>query len=62
MHRIAGLTKANPDLENKEEDVTMRLVKNSTLLVVLTVACSMACLAQSDGSAQSSYTWAQSCS
>jgi hypothetical protein len=62
MHRIAGPTNANPDLENKEEDVTMRLVKNSTLLVVLTVACSIACLAQSDGSAQSSYTWALSCS
>ena len=40
----------------------MRLVKNSTLLMVLTVACSLACLAQSDGSAQSSYTWTLNCS
>ena len=42
--------------------MTMRFVKNSTLLVVLTVACSLACLAQSDGSVQPSYTWALSCS
>jgi hypothetical protein len=42
--------------------MTMRLVKNSTLLIVLTLACGLACLAQSDGSAQSSYTWALNCS
>lgn len=41
--------------------MTMRLVKSSTLQMVLTVACSLVCLAQS-GSAQSTYTWALSCS
>jgi hypothetical protein len=42
--------------------MTMRLVKNSTLQMVLTVACSLACLAPSSAFAQSSYTWALSCS
>ena len=42
--------------------MTMRIVKNSTLLVLLTVAGSLACLAQSDSFAQSSYTWQLDCS
>lgn len=42
--------------------MTMRLVKNSTLQMVLTVACSLVCLTQSSAFAQSSYSWALSCS
>jgi hypothetical protein len=41
--------------------MTMRLVKTSTLLMVLTVACSLLCLTESS-SAQSTYGWALSCS
>ena len=42
--------------------MTMRLVKNSTLQIVLTVACSLACLAPSSAFAQSTYTWTLNCS
>lgn len=41
--------------------MTMRLLKNSTLQMVLTVA-SLACLAPSSASAQSTYTWTLNCS
>lgn len=40
----------------------MQFVKSSNLLKVLIVACSLACFAPSSGFAQSSYTWAVSCS
>ena len=40
----------------------MQCVKNSKLLKVLIVTCSVACLAPSIAFAQSSYTWALSCS
>jgi len=42
--------------------MTTRLVNKSTFQMVLTVACILACFAQSNAFAQSSYTWALSCS
>ena len=42
--------------------MTMRIVKNSTLHMVLTVACGLAWLAPSSAFAQSTYTWTLNCS
>lgn len=54
--------RALPEKNEEEEDMPMRLVKDSALLTVLTVACSLACLAQNSTFAQSTYTWTVNCS